>query len=143
MQLRFVVRSALYAAALVGAAACSSGEPHPAPILTFALHEGDGVSELMLYPDGEFAAWSSNPAAQAKGTLSSEELATLRQGMRRDVASNDPTAQATELRYEVSLTLEDGMRCDGRWTTDSSVPTDTQRLFGQLETILAGALSGS
>jgi hypothetical protein len=143
MQLTFVAIRALYAAALLGAAACSSGEPQPAPILTFALHAGDGVSELMVYPDGEFAAWSSSPAARAKGALSKQELAALRELLRPDVACNDTSAQASQLRYEVSLTLEGGMSCDGKWTTDTSVSTDTQRLFGELETILSGALSGS
>lgn len=143
MQLTSIVNRALYAAALFGAAACSSGEPQPVPIITFALHEEGGVSELMVYPDGEFAAWSTSPAARAKGALSKQELAALRQLLRPDVACNDTSAEENQLRYEVSLTLEGGVSCNGKWTPESSVSTDTQRLFGELETILSGALSGS
>lgn len=131
------------AAALLGAAACSSGEPVPAPLLTFSSREGGNVSQLMVYDDAKYNAWSETASTHAAGSLSAEDFAALQPLLKPNIACNDGQdagVGAEGTNYETSLSLHDGTRCKGTWGDGSNAPESTRELLDRLRSILAEVL---
>jgi hypothetical protein len=131
-------------AGLLGSS-CHSGHPTPVPVITFARSHGTTVSELIVFESGEVAAWSQQPPARAKSTLTREELAELRKLATPDVACNrerpEPGALGREeIAYRMRLDSPSGKGCEGHWSSMSPLTPATRGLFARLEHRLAQLL---